>query len=238
MTGNPKELLGYLVASQITPGSTIAVGTGSTVDAVVRALGQRIAEEKFSLTVVPTSLETALLCASVGCTVLSPYAIPTEISWGFDGADEVDERLRLIKGLGGALLREKIVASHCRSFTILVDESKLVSQLGQRCAIPVEVIPEALSLVTRELRALGATEVTLRDGRSGKHGPAVTESGHIILDARFLEINDELPRLIKGIVGVVEHGVFIDRCDQVIIASPNGGMSERRTPRSEGRIRL
>lgn len=238
MTPNPKEILGRFIATQITPGSIIAVGTGSTVDAVVRAIGMRIAEEKFSITVVPTSIETALLCASVGCTVLSPHAIPTEIAWGFDGADEVDDRLRLIKGLGGALLREKIVASHCRSFTILVDESKLVHRLGERCAVPVEIIPEAVSLVTRELRALGATDITLRDGRSGKHGPAITEAGNAILDARFSEITGELPRHIKGIVGVVEHGIFVDRCDQVIIASPDGLITERLSPRGVGFVKL
>lgn len=238
MTGNPKELLGHFIASQIPAESVIAVGTGSTVDAVVRALGRRIAEEKFAVTVVPTSIETALLCASVGCTVLSAYAIPAEIAWGFDGADEVDERLRLIKGLGGALLREKIVSSHCRTFTILVDESKLVSRLGERCPVPVEVIPEAVSLVTRELRALGAANISLRDGRSGKHGPAMTESGNLILDARFSEITDDLPSRIKTIVGVVEHGIFVDRCDQVIVASADGRLSERRSAGGVGYVTL
>lgn len=226
-TPNPKELLGSFIAAQILPNSTIAVGTGSTVDAVVRALGRRMKEEQFGVTVVPTSIETATLCASVGCTVLSLHAIPEHISWGFDGADEIDDSFRLIKGRGGALLREKIIASHCERLHILADDSKLVSRLGERFAVPVEIIPEALTLVKRSLRRLGATEVELRSGLSGKHGPAITESGNLIVDARFSQIDETLPEKIKGLVGVVEHGIFVGLCDRVVIASLEGNIIEK-----------
>ena len=226
-----KELLGSFIASRIIPGSIIAVGTGSTVDAVIRALGNRMVEEEFGVTVIPTSMESAALCAAVGCTVLSLHAIPERIDWGFDGADEIDESLRLIKGRGGALLREKIIASHCESLTILADDSKLVSRLGERFAVPVEIVPEALKLVRSRLISLGATEVQLRSGLSGKHGPAITESGNLIVDARFSEIDESLPHKIKSLVGVVEHGIFVGLCDRVIIASSDGNISERRSAR-------
>ena len=228
-TPNPKELLGSFIASQIIPESIIAVGTGSTVDAVIRALGNRMAKERFGVTVVPTSMESAALCAAVGCTVLSLHAIPKRISWGFDGADEIDDSLRLIKGRGGALLREKIIASHCESLTILADDSKLVSRLGERFAVPIEIVPEALTLVRISLRSLGATEIELRSGLSGKHGPAITESGNLIVDARFDEIDEFLPHKIKSLVGVVEHGIFVGLCDRVVIASSDGKLSERRS---------
>jgi ribose 5-phosphate isomerase A len=226
---NPKEHLGHYVASLITPGTIIAVGTGSTVDAVIRALGSRIASERIAVAVVPTSWETAELCASIGCTVISPHAVQGHISWGFDGADEIDPSLRLIKGLGGALLREKILALACDTFTILADESKLVTRLGERCPVPIEVIPEARRLVAIALGQLGATEVNLRSALPGKHGPIVTESGNLILDARFHEISDRLPQQIKAITGVVEHGIFENICSHALIVSQNGTIQERRT---------
>ncbi len=225
---NPKERLGHHVASLIAPGSIIAVGTGSTVDAVVRALGLRIASEGIAVAVVPTSWETAELCVANGCTVLSPHAIQGPISWGFDGADEIDPGLRLIKGLGGALLREKILALMCNTFTILADQSKLVERLGERCPVPIEVIPEARRLVTATVAELGATEITLRSALPGKHGPVVTESGNVILDARFNEISDHLPQQLKAITGVVEHGIFEKLCSHALIVSSDGSISERR----------
>jgi ribose 5-phosphate isomerase A len=143
------------------------------------------------------------------------------LSWGFDGADQVNNERWVIKGKGGALLQEKILAKRCKKFVIIVDESKVVPQLGVGCPIPVEVVPEALVLAEDGLRSLGATELTLRTG-SGKHGPVITERGNIIIDAIFPNVESGLEREIKSLVGVVESGLFIGYASEVIVAGAQG----------------
>jgi ribose 5-phosphate isomerase A len=175
---------------------------------------------------VPTSLESAWRCEELGLEVLHPN-FRGELAWGFDGADEVDDRLWLIKGKGGALLREKILAVRCKHFIVIVDESKLVSQLGRTCPIPVELIPEAISIVEGELKARGATDVMLRPAGEGKHGPVITEMGNVIVDALFPQIDHALETDIKSIVGVVESGLFIDYADEVLIAGKDGVTSRK-----------
>jgi len=170
--------------------------------------------------VVPSSRESAARCESAGLVVLTPNS-GVSIPWGFDGADEVDEKLRLIKGRGGAMLQEKILAKKCKKFIVIVDESKLVSKLGDKTAIPVEVIPEAQALVAAELKKLGAAEVKFREG-SGKHGAVITEGGNIILDAKFNNIEDSLELKIKSLTGVVDSGLFTDICAEVLIGTKAG----------------
>lgn len=134
----------------------LGVGTGTTVDAALTKIAERVRSEGLTVSVVPTSYETAWRCAEIGLTVVSPETVGV-LSWGFDGADAVDPARRLIKGKGGALLKEKVLAKKCTRFVVIVDESKLVKDLAQACPIPVEVLPEALLLVQGNLRALGAT---------------------------------------------------------------------------------
>jgi ribose 5-phosphate isomerase A len=122
------------------------------------------------------------------------------------------------------MLQEKILAKRCKNFTLIVDESKVVEALGVACAIPIEVIPTALSLVEEGLRSLGATEVTLRSG-TGKHGPVITEAGNIILDATFSKIHEGMERDIKSIVGVVDSGLFIGYASEVLVATAGGVIS-------------
>jgi len=122
------------------------------------------------------------------------------------------------------MLQEKILAKRCKSFTLIVDESKVVEKLGLGCAIPIEVIPTALSLVDEGLRSLGAGEVTLRSG-TGKHGPVITEAGNIILDAAFSTIHEKLEQDIKSIVGVVDSGLFIGYATEVLVATASGVIS-------------
>lgn len=215
-----KEIVAVELAGRVKDGEKIGVGTGSTVDAALTKIGERIKKEKLSVQVVPTSLQSAWKCHEIGLTVLYP-AYRGELSWGFDGADAVDKNLWLIKGKGGAMLQEKILAARCKKFVIIVDESKLTDNLGSACAIPVEVIPEAVVIVERELKKLGASEIALRPA-TGKHGPIITEAGNVILDATFGNIHETLERDIKAIVGVVESGLFIGYSDEVIVASASG----------------
>lgn len=215
-----KEIVGKAIADRIANGDQIGVGTGSTVDAALVAIGNRVSEEGLDLLVVPTSLETAWRCEELGLNVLFP-GCRKELAWGFDGADAVDRRLRAIKGKGGAMLLEKVVAARCKEYFLVVDESKLADNIAEKAPVPVEVIPDGVQIAERELKALGATDVSLRQAYS-KHGPVITEGANIILDAAFAEIPDTLERDIKSIVGVVECGLFLNYATEVWIGGDSG----------------
>lgn len=215
-----KELVAQEIAKKVVDGDVIGVGTGTTVDIALAAIGERVAKEKLRISVVPTSYQSAWRCQELGLTVMySGYK--GYLSWGFDGADQVTKELWAIKGKGGAMLQEKILAKRCKKFIVIVDESKVVNKLGVGCPVPVEVIPEALILAQDGLRALGASELVLRSG-SGKHGPVITERGNIIIDATFPAISAGLESEIKSLAGVVESGLFIGYISQVLIAGAKG----------------
>lgn len=214
-----KERVAQALAERVKNGEVIGVGTGSTVDAALVAIGRRVAAEKLILKVVPTSLQSAWRCQEIGLDVLYP-GFRGELAWGFDGADEVNPDLWLIKGKGGALLQEKILAARCREFIVIIDDSKLVTTLGERCPVPLEVVPEAIGVVEKKLRELQPREVTVREG-TGKKGPIITEAGNIIVDVLLSGIDRTIERHLKSIVGVVETGLFIDYATEVIVGSPD-----------------
>lgn len=216
----PRQALAQRIAAKAKPGETIGIGTGTTVDVAIDALAARVASEKLSIHVVPTSHASAWRLEERGLTVLDQRWCG-RIDWAFDGADEVDRDRRLIKGRGGAMLAEKIMAARAERFIVIVDEAKLVNRLGERFPIPVEVVPYAVALVTRELMKNGASHVALREG-SGKHGAVVTEQGNVILDAQFPAIPSELEERIGCIPGVVESGLFVGWTDEVLVASEAG----------------
>lgn len=215
-----KEIVAKELAQRVQNNQVIGVGTGSTVDLALKEIGARVKREKLNLRVVPTSIQSAWRCEQEGLAVLSPL-FSGEIAWGFDGADAVDDELRLIKGKGGAMLQEKILAAKCKEYLIIVDDSKITKNLAAHCAIPVEVVPEASSIVKLGLQKLGAKAVTLREG-SGKHGPVITEAGNIIFDAQFYTITPTLERDLRAIVGVVESGLFVGYATEVLVGSSAG----------------
>ena len=135
--------------------------------------------------------------------------------WSFDGADEVNKDNWMIKGRGGAMFREKLNIANSTITYILVDKTKLVKKLGENFAIPVECYPGSLNYVKEELLILGAKSVEIRKAEK-KDGPIITESGNIILDARFDEISEHLEKDIKSITGVIESGLFIGYPVEVI----------------------
>lgn len=215
-----KEIVAQEIAKRVKNGDIIGVGTGTTVEAALTAIGKRVAHEGLLVTVVPTSYQSAWRCQEIGLTVMySGYK--GYLSWGFDGADQVTKDRWAIKGKGGALLQEKILAKRCKKFVLIVDESKVVPALGVGCPVPVEVVPEALVLAEDSLRTLGATELVLRSG-SGKHGPTITERGNIIIDATFPQISEGLEQEIKSQVGIVESGLFIGYASEVLVATAHG----------------
>jgi ribose 5-phosphate isomerase A len=195
----------------------IGLGTGSTALYAIRLIGQQAAAR--GLKGVSTSRATAQAAAAVGIPLLDE-AGPWGIDATFDGADEVDTRLDLIKGGGGALLREKIVAAASRLNVILVDESKLVERLGVRFPLPVEVTPFGWRETCRSVEAIaGPAVLRERDGT-----PFVTDNGNYILDVRTGGIQDPhgLETALETIPGVVVSGLFVQRADRVVVARPGG----------------
>ncbi len=201
-------------------GMVVGLGTGSTATFAVEALARRHRQGLHFLG-LPTSERTAGLASAAGIPLTS-FAADRQIDLTIDGADEVERgTLTGVKGLGGALLHEKIVAAASRRLAIIVDESKLVDRLGTHVPVPVEVVEFGLQSTWASLEALGAS-VKLRLSQTGE--PFVTDSGNRILDCSFGPIADPagLEERIGRIVGVVESGLFINRADWVFVADPTG----------------
>lgn len=215
-----KRLAGEAAARLVEDGMVIGLGTGSTASQFVQALGKRLQEGLRIVGGVPTSQATKDLAASLQIPITDLDAHP-ELDMYVDGADEIDPQLNLLKGAGGALLREKIVASAARRFIVIADISKQVSQLGQNFPVPVETAPFAVTPVKRKLEALGATVKVRRLEES----TFITENHNIILDCRFangISNPAELDAQIHKIVGVVETGIFLRMATQAIIGGPEG----------------
>jgi ribose 5-phosphate isomerase A len=195
-------------------GMTLGLGTGSTAAHAVRFLGEQV-KAGLKIRGIPTSVHTQELAASLGIP-LTTLDECQQIDVDIDGADEFDPQLHLIKGGGGALLREKIIASASRRVVIIADSSKQVAVLG-KFPLPVEVIPFAQPLVAKRITALGAT-VNLR--RDAKGNTFITDEGHHILDCSFGQIADPpaLARKLSDMPGIVEHGLFIDLATVVLCA--------------------
>lgn len=195
-------------------GQTLGLGTGRAASAFVRALGARVADG-LDVRGVATSHATEALARELGIPLLAMSDVE-EIDVTFDGADEVDPGLDVIKGYGGALVREKIVAAASRKLVILVGREKLVARLGQRGKLPVEIVPFGASLCRRKLAALGFP-AELRPGEDGR--PLVSDNGNWILDCRVERIPNpaQLEAAILGIPGVVGTGLFVEMADTVLV---------------------
>jgi ribose 5-phosphate isomerase A len=193
--------------------SVVGLGSGSTSAFAVRFLAERV-REGLKIVGIPTSLQTQHLAEQLGIPLTTLDEHPL-IDIDIDGADEIDPQLNLIKGGGGAFLREKIVASVSRRFVVIGDSAKQVSRLG-KFPLPVEVIPFAQSLIKPQIEALGAS-VALRQYAYGN--PYVTDEGHHILDCTFGEIADPtaLAQKLCTMPGVVEHGLFIGMAEIAMI---------------------
>jgi len=212
-----KRRAGERAAEYVEDGMVLGLGTGSTTYHALVAIG-RLVKRGYGLRGVPTSVATERLARELGIPLVGMDEVDG-IDLTIDGADEVDPQKRLIKGMGGALLREKIVASASREEIIVVDEGKVVRKLGTRSMLPVEVIRFGHTLTVRRLGALGCVP-HLRGGDT----PYITDNGHLIYDCAFDGIEDpeELERTINSIPGVVENGLFIGLASKVIIATEDG----------------
>lgn len=216
---NLKRKAAYEAVKHVKDGFVVGLGSGSTAAYAIEALGKRVELDGINLLGVPTSYQAFLLAVKHGIpvTTLEEHHV---IDVTIDGADQIDPKLNLIKGMGAALTREKIVASASKVNVIVADESKKVKVLGENGQpVPLEVLPFAISLVKRQIKEVGGTAV-LREGK-GKVGPVITDNGNAIIDAGFGAIQnaEELEVKLKMIPGVVETGLFIDLATTAYIAT-------------------
>jgi len=202
-------------------GFVVGLGSGSTAAIAIEALGEKNQKENLSILGVPTSYQAFLLAVKHGIavTTLEEHGV---IDVTIDGADQIDPKLNLIKGMGAALAREKIVASASKMNIIIADENKKVKVLGENDQpVPVEVLPFAIAVVKHRIEEAGG-KPSLREGK-GKVGPLITDNGNVIIDANFGPIDDaaELEKKLKMIPGVVETGLFIGLADIAYIGTPS-----------------
>lgn len=226
-----KKMAGERAAEWVESGMVVGLGTGSTAVYATRAIGQRLQDGRLHhILGIPTSEQTAHQAqeAGVPLTTLDDHPV---IDLTIDGADEIDPHLNLIKGLGGALLREKIVAAASRCMIVVGDMRKVITKLGTLAPLPVEVIPFAQRPVHNYLTSLGA-QVALRHDKELGQRPFRTDEGNIILDCTFPQGIDDPAALAQTIIaqpGVVEHGLFLNLATLAVIATPDGLQILRRS---------
>jgi len=226
---NPAELKRAIAAlaadEMIHDNMKLGIGTGSTAIELVRRIRERREKgELLNIFPVPTSLQTEIECIRNNIPVfsLNDPAIGGRLDLTIDGADEVDDEWHLIKGGGGALLFEKVVAYFSESYAIMVDSSKLADKLGKKFSVPVEVIPQAIVPVSKKLEEMGAKTV-LRTGVAIV-GPAITKQGNVIIDCSFARPIEpmETEKAINAIAGVMENGIFTLRVNDLFVGYPDG----------------
>lgn len=219
-----KQLAARAAVQFVESGNVVGLGSGSTASYAVRFLSERVTEG-LEIVGIPTSQKTKLLAEQLGIPLATLDERP-HIDIDIDGADEIDPQLNLIKGGGGAFLREKIIASVSRRFVVIAESTKQVQRLG-RFPLPVEVIPFAQSLIQTQIENLGA-KVSLRLYPYGN--AYVTDEGHHILDCTFGEIPDPpaLAQKLRSMPGVVEHGLFIGMAEMALIGKAGEVVQLRR----------
>ncbi|MDR0300340.1 MAG: ribose-5-phosphate isomerase RpiA [Streptococcaceae bacterium] len=221
---NLKQQVGIEAARYVTDGMRVGLGTGSTAAFFVEELARRVREEKLNITAVTTSTVTTAQAESLGIKISDLSELEGELDLTVDGADEFDSALNGIKGGGGALLMEKIVASLSKDYIWIVDESKEVAQLG-KFPLPVEVVQFGAENLFRKFEASGylpTWRMTMSDDND--NGRFITDQGHFIIDLHLQKIEnaEALALKLDQTVGVVEHGLFINMAKHVIVAGKDG----------------
>jgi len=213
--------LGIAAASLVENDMTLGLGSGSTAEAFLRALGERVLDG-LKISGVPTSSRTEKLARSLDMPIVSLESRPT-VDLGFDGANEIDPRLDVVKGRGGALLFEKIVALECARWIVIAAAEKRVDQLGLRFGVPVEIVPFGWRQTLDRFAGLGVVP----DLRSEADGTAfMTDGGNLVADCRTGLIGNtlELAQAIKALPGVIDHGIFVQMADAVMISELDGSV--------------
>lgn len=215
---NAKKLAAEHAVQFVKDGMTVGLGTGSTSAFAIEAIGKKV-QQGLSIKAVASSLRSEELAKSFGITLI-PFSEVGSIDIYIDGADEVDKDLHLIKGGGGALLREKILAFNSKQFLVIVDSSKMVQHLGA-FLLPVEIVPFAMELTLKQLQKTGcATSIRMENNKQ-----YITDNGNLIIDCDFKKIEkvEELHHFINNIPGVVENGLFLNSIISKVIVGKESG---------------
>lgn len=217
------RLIGERAAAEVPDGALVGLGTGSTANAMLTALAVRI-RDGLAVAGVATSQETIRRCGELGIPLVTLDEID-RLDLGIDGADEIDPQLNLVKGKGGALLYEKIVAERVERFIVIASSEKIVDRLGTRLPLPVEVIPFGHTHTQGAIARIGL-EPALRRNADGT--PFVTDGGHYIFDCASNGIADpgSLAATLKAITGVVEHGLFVGMATMALTIDEAGTITE------------
>lgn len=229
MSGSPtqdtrtelKKQAGYFAASLVKSGMVVGLGTGSTAIHAVRKIGERLRSgELKDIVGIATSLRTDAEARQLGIPLMDD-SLPLPVDITIDGADEVDPQWNLIKGGGGAMLREKIVAQASKRMVVVVDEDKISGRLGTKFDLPVEVLRFGWESQKQFLASLGATVVVRKDAKGQDYR---TDSGNLILDCHFGPMGDavKLATVLGERAGIVEHGLFIGIATDLVIAGVSG----------------
>lgn len=213
------DALAEAAIAEIKSGMIVGLGTGRTASRAIAALAERVKDENLEIQCVPTSHATETVARFHGLR-LADFAMLEKVDYLFDGADEVDPQLRMIKGAGGAMARERIVADAADRRVYIVDESKLVDRLGQRTTLGVCVLAFGLSAARAKLRGLDLNGVVRRtlDGQL-----FLSDNGNLIIDVKLDDRDvEEIACAINDIAGVVDHGLFLTQADEVLVETPRG----------------
>ena len=213
-----KQIAGEAVANLVKNNQIVGLGTGSTIAYAIKALGFRIKRENLKILAIPTSSSTKILATEAGIPLTS-LDIHPELDIAIDGADEVDKKLNLLKGKGAALTQEKIVARAAKKFYIAIDETKLVRYIGQKCSLPIEVLPFAWRAIKKNLEELGGKSVLRLIPKTKR--PVITDNGNFILDVDFglIKAPKKLEQELDRIPGVVETGIFVNMATAVYVGT-------------------
>lgn len=208
--GREKEKAAESASSLISDGMVVGLGTGSTAEIVIRAIGNRIKTEEFEIFGVPTSLRTEMVAIECGIPITTLSEHPS-LDICIDGADQVDSELNLIKGGWGSHTREKIVSYAAKKLVICVEEEKIMEQLTK--PVPLEVLPYAVKIVEKQVKKLGGKPALRSEGTRG--GYSVTEHGNLVIDADFGVIHnpEEMSTALSSVVGSLEHGIFTNAAE-------------------------
>jgi len=218
-----KKTAALEAVKHVKDGFVIGLGSGSTAAYAIAEIGRRIREEEIEVLGIPTSTQAFYLAIRHGIPLTTLDEHPT-IDLTIDGADQIDKNLNLIKGMGGALTREKIVALCSKKVIIVADETKLVEKLGENHPIPIEIVPFAAKYVISRIEELGG-KPKIREAK-GKVGPVITDNGNYILDVTFKQIENltELNEKLKLITGIVETGLFLNLAHQAYLGKKDGNL--------------
>lgn len=223
-----KQEVGKAAAARVQSGMIVGLGTGSTTAYMIQYLGERLKSgELQDIKGIPTSFQASVLAKQYGIPLTTLDEVD-RIDIAIDGADEVDPQFNLIKGGGAAHTREKIVDALAEEFVVVVDSSKLVDRLGSTFAVPVEVIPMAMTPVMQAIEKLGG-KPELRMGVK-KVGPVITDQGNFVIDVKFDTIDNpaELEKTLNNIPGVLENGLFVGVTDVVLVGEVVDGQPKVR----------